>query len=153
MATKEPESDENSSTDSIAHNMNGCYFYQPPAYGYRISPDPIKHFSKTYNSYGLPSFNQEDKRTMSKNMKFIDDRCKRGVTFSKRKKGIMKKAYELNLLTGSQVLLLVCSESGHVYTFATTKLKPIICQYEHLIHECLKGDFDDMNEDEDYDFK
>ena len=63
----------------------------------------------------------------------------RYTTFSKRKTGIMKKAYELSTLTGTQVnlvlyfsvsafvkwnlllqvMLLVASETGHVYTFAT----------------------------------
>jgi pheromone receptor transcription factor len=38
----------------------------------------------------------------------------------------MKKAYELSTLTGTQVLLLVASETGHVYTFATSKLQPMI---------------------------
>lgn len=70
-------------------------------------------------------------------LKYIESKSKRGVTFSKRKKGIMKKAYELNVLTGTQILLLVASESGHVYTFATPKLKPIISEHEHLIQQCL----------------
>ncbi|KAG7267215.1 hypothetical protein CRUP_007338 [Coryphaenoides rupestris] len=38
----------------------------------------------------------------------------------------MKLAYELSTLTGTQVLLLVASETGHVYTFATRKLQPMI---------------------------
>ena len=36
------------------------------------------------------------------------------------------KAYELSTLTGTQVMLLVASETGHVYTFATRKLQPMI---------------------------
>lgn len=71
------------------------------------------------------------------NMEYIEGKNKRSVTFSKRKKGIMKKAYELNVLTGTQILLLVASESGHVYTFATPKLKPIISNHERLIQQCL----------------
>ncbi|KCZ75357.1 hypothetical protein H311_03668, partial [Anncaliia algerae PRA109] len=70
-------------------------------------------------------------------LEYIGPKNKRSVTFSKRKKGIMKKAYELNILTGSQILLLVASESGHVYTFATPKLKPIITDHEYLIQQCL----------------
>lgn len=72
-------------------------------------------------------------------MKYIESKSKRGVTFSKRKKGIMKKAYELNILTGTQILLLVASESGHVYTFATPKLRPIISEHENLIQQCLNA--------------
>lgn len=72
-------------------------------------------------------------------MAYIEGKNKRSVTFSKRKKGIMKKAYELNMLTKSQILLLVASESGHVYTFATPKLKPIISKHENLIQQCLNA--------------
>lgn len=69
--------------------------------------------------------------------------AERHITFSKRKAGIMKKvclledaqylrctqteggsidqlqAYELSKLTGTEVLLLVVSETGLVYTFTT----------------------------------
>lgn len=72
-------------------------------------------------------------------MEYIEGKNKRSVTFSKRKKGIMKKAYELNVLTGTQILLLVASESGHVYTFATPKLKPMISNHERLIQQCLNA--------------
>jgi len=36
------------------------------------------------------------------------------------------QAYELSILTGTQVLLLVVSETGLVYTFTTTKLQPLV---------------------------
>lgn len=36
-------------------------------------------------------------------IKFIHERSKRHITFSKRKSGIMKKAYELSVLTGTEV--------------------------------------------------
>ncbi|KAI5173092.1 hypothetical protein NEFER03_2070 [Nematocida sp. LUAm3] len=72
-------------------------------------------------------------------MEFIKDKGRRGVTFSKRKKGIMKKAYELNVLTKCEILLIVSSETGHVYTFATPKLQPIIKQHENLIQQYLNA--------------
>ncbi|OAG32303.1 hypothetical protein NEDG_02054 [Nematocida displodere] len=72
-------------------------------------------------------------------MEFIKDKGRRGVTFSKRKKGIMKKAYELNVLTKCEILLVVASETGHVYTFATPKLQPIIKQHESLIQQYLNA--------------
>ena len=51
------------------------------------------------------------------------------------------KAYELSTLTGTQVLLLVASETGHVYTFATPKLQPLITKPEgkNLIQQCLNS--------------
>ena len=39
---------------------------------------------------------------------------------------VLLQAYELSTLTGTQVMLLVASETGHVYTFATRKLQPMI---------------------------
>jgi len=74
-------------------------------------------------------------------IEFIEDKSRRHITFSKRKAGIMKKAYELSTLTGTQVLLLVASETGHVYTFATPKLQPLITKSEgkNLIQACLNA--------------
>ncbi|KNZ76728.1 Serum response factor like protein [Termitomyces sp. J132] len=63
-------------------------------------------------------------------IEFIQDKSRRHITFSKRKAGIMKKAYELSTLTGTQVLLLVVSETGLVYTFTTAKLQPLVTQPE-----------------------
>ncbi|KAI8337322.1 hypothetical protein BD560DRAFT_493624 [Blakeslea trispora] len=72
-------------------------------------------------------------------IEYIEDKNRRHITFSKRKAGIMKKAYELSTLTGTQVLLLVVSETGLVYTFTTTKLQPIVTKPEgkNLIQNCL----------------
>ncbi|EGF77842.1 hypothetical protein BATDEDRAFT_7506, partial [Batrachochytrium dendrobatidis JAM81] len=72
-------------------------------------------------------------------IEYIEDKSRRHITFSKRKAGIMKKAYELSTLTGTQVLLLVASETGHVYTFATPKLQPLITNPEgkSIIQSCL----------------
>jgi len=85
-------------------------------------------------------------------IEYITDKSRRHITFSKRKAGIMKKvrarpssthqkdkianirlfdqAYELSTLTGTQVLLLVVSETGLVYTFTTAKLQPLVTKSE-----------------------
>jgi hypothetical protein len=51
------------------------------------------------------------------------------------------QAYELSTLTGTQVLLLVVSETGLVYTFTTAKLQPLVTQPEgkNLIQACLNA--------------
>lgn len=53
----------------------------------------------------------------------------------------LSQAYELSTLTGTQVLLLVASETGHVYTFATRKLQPMITSEtgKALIQTCLNS--------------
>jgi hypothetical protein len=64
------------------------------------------------------------------------------------------QAYELSTLTGTQVLLLIASENGHVYTFATPKLQPLITQSQgkEFIQACLNGpdteDFQDFEEEQ-----
>lgn len=87
----------------------------------------------------LKSRNKKTKGRVKIKMEFIENKIRRYTTFSKRKTGIMKKAYELSTLTGTQVMLLVASETGHVYTFATDKLQPMITSEtgKTLIQSCL----------------
>ncbi|CAO3699286.1 hypothetical protein G6F70_004659 [Rhizopus microsporus] len=84
-----------------------------------------------------------DKRAGRRKIKieYIHDKSRRHITFSKRKAGIMKKAYELSTLTGTQILLLVVSETGLVYTFTTPKLQPLVTKPEgkNLIQSCLNA--------------
>jgi len=86
---------------------------------------------------------KEEKRAGRRKIKieYIEDKSRRHITFSKRKAGIMKKAYELSTLTGTQVLLLVVSETGLVYTFTTPKLQPLVTKPEgkNLIQACLNA--------------
>ena len=96
---------------------------------------------------------EKDSRTGRRKIKieFIDDDSRRHITFSKRKAGIMKKAYELATLTGTQVLLLVVSQTGLVYTFTTPKLEAVVKQPEgrNLIQECLNApDPSEVNDNE-----
>ncbi|CAO1616871.1 unnamed protein product [Parajaminaea phylloscopi] len=86
-------------------------------------------------------------------IQFIEDDSRRHITFSKRKSGIMKKAYELSVLTGTQVLLLIVSQTGLVFTFTTPKLRPVVMETEgrELIQKCLSAPDDDAgDEDDDY---
>ena len=58
---------------------------------------------------------KKNKKTLGRvkiEMAYIDNKIRRYTTFSKRKTGIMKKAYELSTLTGTEVMLLVASETG-----------------------------------------
>ncbi len=72
---------------------------------------------------------------------FMHDRVRRCSTFSKRKTGLMKKAFELAELTGAEVLLLIASETQHVYTFTTNRMKAVIESErgQQLIQSCLSG--------------
>ena len=60
--------------------------------------------------HGAPQWVSHRKRKIA--IEPIADRKKRGVAFSKRRTGLMKKAQELGTLTGAQVLVLVVSDAG-----------------------------------------
>lgn len=74
-------------------------------------------------------------------IEFITTKSRRQSTFSKRKTGLMKKAYELAELTGAEVLLMIASDTNHVYTYGTTKMKPVFEseQGKLLIEACLNS--------------
>lgn len=77
-----------------------------------------------------------------KPIKYIQNRTRRHVTFAKRRHGIMKKAYELSVLTGANILLLIESHNtGLVYTFTTPRLEPVVTGEEgkSLVRRCLNG--------------
>lgn len=97
-----------------------------------------------------PSSGKTQKERRKIEIKFIQDKSRRHITFSKRKAGIMKKAYELSVLTGTQVLLLVVSETGLVYTFTTPKLQPLVTKSEgkNLIQACLNAPEEGLGDDQ-----
>ncbi|KAJ3256791.1 hypothetical protein HK103_005165 [Boothiomyces macroporosus] len=122
-------------------------------YGVRDDLLKAEEFNRTgtpgldIENYGGEEEDDDDEKPAKKagrrkiKIEYIEDKSRRHITFSKRKAGIMKKAYELSTLTGTQVLLLVASETGHVYTFATPKLQPLITKPEgkNMIQTCLNA--------------
>jgi hypothetical protein len=51
------------------------------------------------------------------------------VTFSKRKLGIMKKAYELSVLCGCEVGLIMFTTNGKLFQYASTDMDKILLKY------------------------
>jgi len=52
-------------------------------------------------------------------MKRIENATSRQVTFSKRRNGLLKKAFELSVLCDAEVALIVISPRGKLYEFAS----------------------------------
>ncbi|EAY84099.1 hypothetical protein OsI_05482 [Oryza sativa Indica Group] len=52
-------------------------------------------------------------------MRRIEDATSRQVTFSKRRSGLLKKAFELSVLCDAEVALIVFSPRGRLYQFAS----------------------------------
>lgn len=51
----------------------------------------------------------------------IDNTAARQVTFSKRRKGLFKKAEELSILCDAEVALIVFSSTGKLFQFSSSR--------------------------------
>ncbi|CAL4929469.1 unnamed protein product [Urochloa decumbens] len=60
----------------------------------------------------------------------IENLAARQVTFSKRRRGLFKKAEELSILCDAEVGLVVFSATGKLFHFASTSMKQIIDRYD-----------------------
>lgn len=54
-------------------------------------------------------------------LKRIENPTSRQVTFSKRRNGLLKKAYELSVLCDAEVALIIFSQKGRLYEFSSSK--------------------------------
>lgn len=54
-------------------------------------------------------------------IKKIDDTIARQVTFSKRRRGLFKKAYELSTLCDAEIALMVFSASGKLFEYSNSR--------------------------------
>ncbi|KAF8413085.1 hypothetical protein HHK36_001061 [Tetracentron sinense] len=52
-------------------------------------------------------------------LKRIENKINRQVTFSKRRNGLLKKAYELSVLCDAEIALIVFSSRGKLYEFGS----------------------------------
>ncbi|XP_047314622.1 truncated transcription factor CAULIFLOWER A-like isoform X2 [Impatiens glandulifera] len=79
-------------------------------------------------------------------LKRIENPANRQVTFSKRRNGLLKKAFELSILCDAEVALLVFSPSGKAYQFASHDVDSTISRYRNEVGmtESSTGDFRTM---------
>ncbi|KAB2000722.1 hypothetical protein ES319_D12G251100v1 [Gossypium barbadense] len=54
-------------------------------------------------------------------MKRIENAASRQVTFSKRRNGLLKKAFELSFLCDAEVALIIFSPRGKLYEFSSSR--------------------------------
>ncbi|KAJ7975631.1 Mads box protein [Quillaja saponaria] len=62
-------------------------------------------------------------------MKRIENSTSRQVTFSKRRNGLLKKAYELSVLCEAEVAVIVFSQKGRLNEFSSSDMENIIGRY------------------------
>ncbi|XP_048846057.1 myocyte-specific enhancer factor 2B-like isoform X2 [Brienomyrus brachyistius] len=59
----------------------------------------------------------------------IQDQRNRQVTFTKRKFGLMKKAYELSVLCDCEIALIIFNHSNHLYQYASSNMDQVLLKY------------------------
>ncbi|KAM3742443.1 hypothetical protein ACB098_07G070600 [Castanea mollissima] len=65
-------------------------------------------------------------------IKKIDNTTARQVTFSKRRRGLFKKAYELSTLCDAEIALMVFSATGKLFDYASSSMQQVI--ERHSLH-------------------
>ncbi|KAL2337407.1 hypothetical protein Fmac_011853 [Flemingia macrophylla] len=73
-------------------------------------------------------------------LKRIENKINRQVTFSKRRNGLLKKAYELSVLCDAEVALIIFSSRGKLYEFGNVGIcsEPILTNQFPLIRSITK---------------
>ncbi|KAF3433070.1 hypothetical protein FNV43_RR24172 [Rhamnella rubrinervis] len=64
----------------------------------------------------------------------IENKINRQVTFSKRRNGLLKKAYELSVLCDAEVAVIIFSSRGKLFEFGSTDVKKIIDRYRQFCY-------------------
>ncbi|KAJ0981943.1 hypothetical protein J5N97_010198 [Dioscorea zingiberensis] len=68
-------------------------------------------------------------------LKRIENKINRQVTFSKRRSGLLKKAHEISVLCDAEVALIVFSTRGKLYEYSTdSSMDKILERYERYCH-------------------
>lgn len=74
-------------------------------------------------------------------IKKIDNTTARQVTFSKRRRGLFKKAQELSTLCDAEIALVVFSATGKLFEFTSSSVQQVIER-----HGLLSSNFDRLNQ-------
>ncbi|EMS66516.1 MADS-box transcription factor 8 [Triticum urartu] len=77
-------------------------------------------------------------------LKRIENKINRQVTFAKRRNGLLKKAYELSVLCDAEVALIIFSNRGKLYEFCSGQSIPSFSylvarkiEAKRLLYGCL----------------
>lgn len=71
-------------------------------------------------------------------IKRIENTTNRQVTFSKRRNGLLKKAYELSVLCDAEVAVIIFSNRGKLYEFADKSVNRTIERYKKVCAKDLR---------------
>lgn len=80
---------------------------------------------------------EEEKEEMGRGrveLKRIENKINRQVTFSKRRNGLLKKAYELSVLCDAEVALIIFSSRGKLYEFGSVGTIKTLERYQRCCY-------------------
>ncbi|WZZ14198.1 hypothetical protein YC2023_107287 [Brassica napus] len=74
-------------------------------------------------------------------LKRIENKINRQVTFAKRRNGLLKKAYELSVLCDAEIALLIFSNRGKLYEFCSSPslIDPYMMKFNYHIVVYISG--------------
>ncbi|MBA0790221.1 hypothetical protein Gohar_014885 [Gossypium harknessii] len=64
-------------------------------------------------------------------LKRIENKINRQVTFSKRRSGLLKKAHEISVLCDAEVALIVFSTKGKLFEYSSDSCVPPVDYYAY----------------------
>ncbi|XP_050151164.1 MADS-box protein AGL42-like isoform X12 [Malus sylvestris] len=64
-------------------------------------------------------------------MKRIENATSRQVTFTKRRNGLLKKAYELSVLCDAEVAVIIFSQKDKLYEFCSSDMQETLTRYHN----------------------
>ncbi|KAM1219180.1 hypothetical protein FF2_045699 [Malus domestica] len=89
----------------------------------------VKSPDNKITDIGTTNGKKESKGRRRVEIKRVEDKNKRHVTFSKRKRGLFNKAAELSVFTGAETVAIVVSSNGKVFCFGSPSPDTVIKRY------------------------
>ena len=83
------------------------------------SEEEEPHQTETGDATGIVRYKPKGTGKKKIALEYISDREKRRVALCKRKSGICKKLKEIETLTGADIVFVMKTESGQVYSYNT----------------------------------
>ncbi|PWA77769.1 hypothetical protein CTI12_AA210860 [Artemisia annua] len=84
-------------------------------------------------------------------LKRIENKINRQVTFAKRKNGLLKKAYELSVLCDAEVALIIFSNGDKLYEFCSgSSMSKTLERYHRCSYGAMEADHQDPDAQSSY---
>uniref|UniRef100_A0A151UD81 MADS-box transcription factor 6 n=1 Tax=Cajanus cajan TaxID=3821 RepID=A0A151UD81_CAJCA len=81
----------------------------------------------------------------------IENKINRQVTFSKRRSGLLKKAFELSVLCDAEIALIIFSSRGKLFQYSSTDINKIIERYRQCRYsKSQAGDSSELESQNSY---